>query len=92
MLEDFVEFLEQAGAERITIELAVVWAGCRRTRTRTDGASGSGWCAGSRATWRRSTPLARSRPDDLLPARLPRVAPYMYSEAEIAALMARRER
>ena len=40
---------------RVTTELAVAGRGCRGRHARTAGASGSGWCAGSRGTWRRST-------------------------------------
>ena len=60
LLEDFVEFLEQAGAERITTELALMWARLPVDAHPHAGASGSGSCAGSPATWRRSTPQARS--------------------------------
>jgi hypothetical protein len=60
-LEDFVSFLEQAHAERITTELALMWAKRPRDATRTTGACGWGWCAASRATWPQSTLRARCR-------------------------------
>ena len=87
LLENFVAFLERAGAVRITTELAVMWAklpvDARPHR------------------WRQRLGIVRSfarylatiDPDsevpskDLLPAHRPRVAPYIYSPAEIAALM-----
>ena len=68
LLEGFVEFLERAGAERITTELALSGRACRRARTRTTGASGCRSCAGSRATSRRSTPRARFPPRICCPA------------------------
>jgi integrase/recombinase XerD len=87
-LRGFVDFLEQAGAPRITSELAVAWA--------TLPADAHPF------TWRQR--LGRVRQfaryvatidtdtevpaGDLLPARLQRVAPYIYTEAEITALMA----
>ncbi len=61
---------------------------CRRRRTRIVGASGYRSCAGSRATSPRSTRPASSRRKDLLPAHRPRIAPYIYTEREIAALIA----
>ena len=62
LLEGFVEFLKQAGAERITTELALEWHGCRRARTARIGAAAVGRCADSRAISRRSTPPARFPP------------------------------
>lgn len=86
-LNHFVEFLERAGAQRITIELAVMWA-----RLPVD--AHPHW-------WKRrlgfvrgfARYLATLDPDSevpsthLLPARRPRVAPYIYSPVEITALM-----
>jgi integrase/recombinase XerD len=87
-LENFVEFLERAGAQRITTELAVMWArlpvGAHPHR------------------WRQRLSIVRGfarylstiDPDsevpsiDLLAGHRPRVAPYIYSPAEIRALMA----
>jgi integrase/recombinase XerD len=87
LLENFVEFLERAGAERITSELAVMWA------TLPQDAHPHRW--GQRLTIVRvfaryvATLDADSEipSKDLLPARRPRVAPYIYSPAEITALL-----
>jgi integrase/recombinase XerD len=83
--------LERAGAERVTIELAVMWA--RRP-------------VDAHPHWWKRRPgfvrgfaryLATIDPDtevpstQLLPARRPRVAPYIYSPAEITALMSATE-
>jgi integrase/recombinase XerD len=88
MLEGFVEFLDRAGAQRITTESALAWA-----RLPVDVHP---------FTWRQRLTVARGfarylatvdpasevPATDLLPERRPRIAPYVYSEQEIAALMA----
>ena len=86
-LNQFVAFLEQAGAERITSELAVMWA-----RLPQD-AHPYRW--GQRLSMVRSfaryvatlDPATEIPSIDLLPARRARVAPYIYSPAEISALI-----
>lgn len=88
MLEGFVGFLEESGAERITSELALAWA-------RRPGEIHPYHC------WQRLSivrsfarylaaidPDSEVPPEDLLPARYSRITPYIYSPAEIAALMA----
>jgi len=87
LLESFVEFMEQAGAERITSELAVRWAMLPQD------AHPHRW--GQRLMIVRvfARYVATLDPDseipsvDLLPARRPRVAPYIYSPEEITTLM-----
>ena len=87
LLEGFVDFLEQAGAERITTELALRWA-----RKPADAHP---------HTWRQRLIVARGfarhlatidpasevPSPDLLPGHRPRIAPYIYADSEIAALM-----
>jgi integrase len=86
-LEQFVAFLEQAGAQRITSELAVMWA-----RVPLD-AHPHRWSQRLSmvrcfARYVASLDPASEIPSiDLLPARRPRVAPYIYSPAEISALI-----
>jgi integrase len=87
LLEQFVEFLEEAGAERITVELAVMWARLpqgvhpHRWRQRL----GIVRCfARYLAT---VDPASEVPPVDLLAAHRARVAPYIYAPAEIRALM-----
>ncbi len=88
LLEGFVEFLEQAGAERITTELALAWARMpadaqpHRWRQRLGVARGF---ARYLAT---IDPASEVPSKDLLPAHRPRIAPYIYTDEEIAALMA----
>ena len=87
LLESFVEFMEQAGAGRITSELAVKWAMLPLD------AHPHRW--GQRLMIVRvfARYVATLDPDseipsvDLLPARRPRVAPYIYSPEEITTLM-----
>jgi integrase/recombinase XerD len=85
-LENYVEFSERAGAEHVTSELALQWATSVPAQP---------------YTWRRRLGVVRGfarylstidpqteiPSEDLLRASLPRVAPYLYSQAEIAALM-----
>lgn len=86
-LEQFVRFLDQAGAERITTELALRWARMPAT------AHPIIWhrrlsmvrqFAGYLAT---VDPASEVPSKDLLPARRPRVAPYIYAPGEITKLM-----
>lgn len=87
LLEGFVEFLERAGAERITIELALAWARmpvdahqhCWRQRL--------GVARGFARYLATIDPASEVPSQDLLPSTRPRVAPYIYSQAEIAALI-----
>jgi integrase len=88
LLEGFVEFLERAGAQRITTELALAWARIP--------------VHAHPHTWRQRLTVARGfarhlttidpasdvPPMDLLPGHRPRIAPYIYSDEEIASLMA----
>ena len=88
LLEGFVGFLDQAAAQRITTELALAWARLP--------------VEAHPFTWRQRLTVARGfarylatidptsevPSTDLLPGHRPRIAPYIYSEQEIAALMA----
>ena len=88
LLEGFVTFLEQAGAERITTDLAVDWA-------RLPGqAHPSYWRQRLSVVRGFARHLATLDPSnevpsqDLLPAHRPRIAPHIYTGEEIAALIA----
>ena len=87
LLEQFVAFLERAGAVRITTELAVMWArlpvDARPFRWR----QRLGIVRGFARYLATIDPDSEVPSKDLLPARRPRVAPYIYSFAEITALM-----
>jgi integrase/recombinase XerD len=87
LLEDFVGFLEQVGASRVSSELAVMWA------QRPVDAHPHRW--GQRLSIVRVfaryvatlDPASEVPSTELLQARRPRVAPYIYSPAEINALI-----
>jgi integrase len=87
LLENFVAFLERAGAVRITTELALMWARLpvvvrpHRWRQRL------GIVRGFARYLATIDPDSEVPSKDLLPAHRPRVAPYIYSPAEITALM-----
>ena len=87
LLEGFVEFLERAGAERITTELALRWARMpinahpHTWRQRLSVVRGF---ARHLAT---IDPASEVPSKDLLPGHRPRIAPYIYTEQEIAALI-----
>ena len=88
LLSDFVGYLHHNGAEHVSTELALAWASQP---------------VNAGAVWRRQRlgivrgfadylgnidPDTEVPPRDLLPARQQRVAPYLYSAADIEALMA----
>jgi integrase/recombinase XerD len=86
LLEGFVGFLEQAGAQHITSKLALLWA-------RTPDAHPHRWSQrlGMVRVFARYVatldPESEVPSKDLLPAHRPRVAPYIYSPGEVLALM-----
>lgn len=87
LLPDFAVFAEAAGAHTVTIDLAVRWA------AKPDGTSPV-WAAqrlsmvrGFARYLQTVDPDAQVPPAGLLPARTRRVTPYIYSDADIAALM-----
>jgi len=88
LLEGFVEFLERAGAERITTELALKWARMpvhahpHRWRQRLSVVRG---LARYLAT---IDPASEVPSKDLLPGTRQRLAPHIYTETEITELMA----
>jgi integrase len=88
LLDGFVEFLERAGAERITTELALKWARLPA------GAHPHYWRQRLSVVRGFARHLATLDPSsevpskDLLPGHRPRIAPYIYTEQEITALIA----
>ncbi len=87
LLAQFVAFVEQAGGRRVTTELALTWA------REPQGVNPHRWRQRLGMVRRFARYLATLDPDteipptDLLPGRQQRVAPYIYSPAEIDALM-----
>jgi integrase len=88
LLTDYIGYLEAIGAEAITTENAVAWASLPPN------GSSSWW--GQRLSVVRAfarhlhviDPAHEVPPAGLLPARTHRAVPYLYSDADIAALMA----
>ena len=86
-LEDFVGFIERAGAERITTELALKWAALPVDASPYYWRLRLGTVRGFARYVATIDPSSEVPAEDLLPATYTRVAPYLYSEAEIVALM-----
>ncbi|MHB8506560.1 MAG: tyrosine-type recombinase/integrase [Acidimicrobiales bacterium] len=86
-LPDFVAYMETAGASTITTELAVAWAtqptGCSPVRWAQRLAMVRGFARHLQAL----DPETEVPPLGVLPYRCRRVAPYLYSDADVAALM-----
>ncbi len=87
-LHDFVDYLEAAGASRVTTELAVAWAerpgSCTHPSYR-----GKRLCVvrGFARHLSAFVPDTEIPPTDLLPWQSCRAAPYIYSNDDVAALM-----
>lgn len=88
LLGQFACYCEQVGATRVTIEVALAWA------TAPAGAS-PGWWAQRLGIVRGFAAWAQTHdsdtqvpPADLVAGRAGRVVPYLYSDADITALMA----
>jgi integrase len=86
-LEKFVAFLERAGALRVTTELAVMWARLPVDAHPHQWSQRLGMVRGFARYLATIDPDSEIPSKDLLPARRPRVAPYIYSPDEITALM-----
>ena len=87
LLESYVRFMERAGAQHITTELALVWAKLPVHARAHTWRQRLGTVRGFARYMATIDPLSEVPSKDLLPARGARVAPYLYSPAEIAALM-----
>ncbi|MGH2604624.1 MAG: tyrosine-type recombinase/integrase, partial [Dehalococcoidia bacterium] len=88
LLESFVSYAEQAGASRITVELAVAWA---RLPSGRDPVWHARRLSAVRVFAKHLTaldPTTEVPPADLLPYHSRRAVPYLYTPAEIDALMA----
>lgn len=87
-LRHFVDFLEQAGAQHITTELAVAWARLPVNVRPLTWRQRLGMVRGFARYMVTIDPSTEVPSLDLLPARQQRVAPYIYTEEEVVALMA----
>ena len=88
LLAGFVEFLDRAGAERITTELALQWARMPLDADPNRWGQRLGVARGFARHLATIDSTSEVPSTDLLPGRRPRIAPYIYSEAQIVALMA----
>jgi integrase len=88
LLRDFAAFAEAAGAGTVTIDLAVRWAATPDGTSPVWAAQRLSMVRGFARYLHAMDPAAQVPPADLLPARTRRVTPYIYSDADIAALMA----
>lgn len=86
-LEEFVEFIEHAAATTVTTDLAVQWAMLPRDAHPLRWNQRLGMVRGFSRYLVAIDPSTEIPSMDLLPARQPRLAPYIYAEREIAALM-----
>jgi integrase len=88
LLPQFVDYLEQIGAETVTVERALAWA------TLPEGGRARWWAfrlsmvRGFAGYLHSLDPAHQVPPADLLPGRSRRATPYLYSDEEIAALLA----
>jgi integrase/recombinase XerD len=87
-LEDFVAFLEQAGAERITTDLAVLWARQPVGANPRYLSMRLGMVRGFARYLATIDPDTEIPATDLLPATVTRNTPYLYCDREIVELMA----
>lgn len=91
LLPDFIAFLERADAPCITTELALAWA----TRSPQAPRGAPWWPAARLSAVRGFAAYVRARdprtelpPRTLLPSKPPRRTPYLYTPADVQALMA----
>ena len=87
LLEDFIGFLEQAGVTRITTEQALCWAKLPRNARPYQWRKRLGVVRLFARYLATIDPGTEIPSTDLLPATRQRLAPYIYSQTEIAALM-----
>ena len=87
LLRDFVEFMDRAGADTVTIAIAVSWARLPKDAKPIWWARRLGVIRGFARYLATIDPRTEIPPRDLLPAHEQRLAPYIYSQAEVQALM-----
>jgi integrase/recombinase XerD len=87
LLPDFAAFAEAAGAGTVTVDLAVRWAAMPEGASPVWAAQRLSVLRGFARYLQTVEPAAQVPPAGLLPARNRRVTPYIYSDAEVAALM-----
>ena len=88
LLRDFAVFAEAADASTVTTGVAVAWAILPENASPVWPAQRLGMVRGFARYLQAVDPPAEVPPAGLLPARNRRVTPYIYSDADVAALMA----
>ena len=88
LLEQFAAFAEAAGQDTVTTELALRWATLPASRSRAWHAERLSAVRGFARWLRTLDSQAQVPPAGLLPGSTRRAVPYLYSEADITALMA----
>ena len=87
LLHDFADFAQRNSVDTVTIELAVRWARLPQDAKPIWWATRLGVVRGFARYLATIDPRTEIPPRDLLPARAQRLAPYIYSPAEVQALM-----
>jgi integrase len=87
LLPDFVGYLDRVGASHVTTELAIAWAIQPQRATPAWWRERLGIVRGFARYLTAIDPATEVPPTQILGARRPRVSPYLYSDADIAALM-----
>jgi integrase/recombinase XerD len=88
LLRDFAVFAEAVGASTVTTDLALTWAILPQNASPVWAAQRLSMVRGFARYLQAVDPPAEIPPAGLLPARTRRVTPYIYSDADVAALMA----
>ncbi|MDP9294083.1 MAG: tyrosine-type recombinase/integrase [Actinomycetota bacterium] len=88
LLPQFLDYLEQIGADSVTTELALAWATLPARGRRRWWAFRLSMVRGFAAYLQTLDPATEVPPSDLLAGRPPRATPYLYADEEIAALIA----
>ena len=87
LLRDFAAFAEAAGASTVSTDLAVAWAVLPQNASPVWAAQRLTMVRGFARYLQAVDPATQVPPVGVLPARTRRVTPYIYSDAEVAALM-----
>jgi integrase/recombinase XerD len=87
LLRDFAAFAEAAGVSTVTTDVAVAWAILPQNASPVWAAQRLSMVRGFSRYLQAFDPAVQVPPAGLLPARTRRVTPYIYSDAEVAALM-----
>ncbi len=87
LLRDFAAFAEAAGAGTVTTDLAVAWSIMPQNASPVWAAQRLTMVRGFARYVQAADPATQVPPVGVLPARTRRVTPYIYSDAEVAALM-----